>query len=410
MAVTAKRKTAKKTPARSTRTKSSVMLAADGKTRLSTIAVTDMKYMGDEPKWEDQETMDEQTRKVRVMSALTWYNYSCDKKQACEFYDIWLRNQEGGRDVAQTFKKLPDSAFYLTVGWVCRMSLVGLRLRKEEIDVINSQTQRLQERESTMVVVEEDSTEEVAVKKETIQDRLEEKLSSVLGEIEGAVDDYMINKKSFNAVGFLEGAGLAANFAPRIAEVFQARIAELDEYMAGTDSQLLEGYSHLGKRGAKDLAKFYQSIVDGAMAYKAAKIAARAKPKRKPVPPEKIVRKLNFMPAFEELGLVSIDPRDILGASELWIYNTKTRKLGRYLAGTHGDMVISPLGVKNSNITGFDEARSVAKTLRKPAEKLKEFKACGKPQLRKFMDTIKSVETRLRPRISPETILLRAIK
>jgi len=71
---------------------------------------------------------------------------------------------------------------------------------------------------------------------------------------------------------------------------------------------------------------------------------------------------------------------------------------------------VGQLGVKGSAIIGFDELRSTTKTLRKPAEKLTEWKACGKPQLRKFMDTIKSVETKLKGRISPDTILLRAIK
>jgi hypothetical protein len=248
------------------------------------------------------------------------------------------------------------------------------------------------------------------VKKETIQDRLTQKLEETIGDIEGAVDDYILQKKAFDAFKFLQASNLAANFATRVGDAFVSRIQELEEYLKGECDQLNDGYKHLGKKGAKDMIKFYQSIIDGANAYKAAKIATRAKPKRKPVPPEKVVRKLNYLKQFEELKLTSIDPRDILGCSELWIYNTKTRKLGRYLAATHGDMVISPLGVKNSNITGFDEIKSTAKTLRKPAEKLAEFKTQGKPGLRKFMDTIKSVETRLRPRISPDTILLRAVK
>jgi hypothetical protein len=146
------------------------------------------------------------------------------------------------------------------------------------------------------------------------------------------------------------------------------------------------------------------------MAYKTNKMATRAKPKRKPVPPEKQVRNLKYLKEFAELGLKSIPPTDIIDTSELWVYNTKTRKIGRFVVPMHGDMVIGKLGVKGSAITGYDEIRSTTKTLRKPAEKLAEWKACGKPQLRKFMDTIKSVETKLKGRISPDTILLRAIK
>jgi len=146
------------------------------------------------------------------------------------------------------------------------------------------------------------------------------------------------------------------------------------------------------------------------MAYKTSKIATRAKPKRKPVPPERQVRGLKYLKEFAELGLKSINPTEILGMSELWTYNTKTRKIGRFVVAMHGDMAVGQLGIKGSAIIGFDEIRSVTKTLRKPAVQLAEFKTCGKPQLRKFMDTVKSVEVKLKGRISPETILLRAVK
>jgi hypothetical protein len=49
----------------------------------------------------------------------------------------------------------------------------------------------------------------------------------------------------------------------------------------------------------------------------------------------------------------------------------------------------------------------VQKTLRKPEEQLKEFKAAGKVQLRKFLDDIKAVDIKLNGRINEEVILLR---
>jgi len=261
--------------------------------------------------------------------------------------------------------------------------------------------------------VEEAEAEKEAqpvVKKETIQDRLAEKFSEAMGEIEGAIDDYLTDGKEFSTFKFLSAQNIAVQYATKIPEIIQPKIDELNEYLEGKDSQLLEAYKHLGKREVNKLIKFYEAIINDAMAYKTSKIATRAKPKRKPVPPEKQVKNLKFLKEFAELGLKSIAPTDILGMSELWVYNTKTRKLGRFVVPTHGDMVVGQLGVKGSAIIGFDELKSTCKTLRKPAEKLAEFKTQGKLGLRKFMDTIKSVETKLKGRISPETILLRAIK
>ena len=99
---------------------------------------------------------------------------------------------------------------------------------------------------------------------------------------------------------------------------------------------------------------------------------------------------------------MSINPVDIIGAGELWIFNIKTRKLGRYVATE-----FNTLGVKGTTITNFDEFKSIQKTVRKPEEKLKEFRAAGKVQLRKFLDDIKAVDIKLNGRINEEVLLLK---
>jgi hypothetical protein len=124
--------------------------------------------------------------------------------------------------------------------------------------------------------------------------------------------------------------------------------------------------------------------------------------KTKAVPKDKIVAKLKFMKTFEPLKLVSVNPTDIIGAKELWVYNTKSRKLGKYVAEEYKDLT-----VKGASIINFSESSSVQKTLRKPDEKLKEFKSAGKVALRKFLDTVNATDTKMNGRISEETILLK---
>jgi hypothetical protein len=99
---------------------------------------------------------------------------------------------------------------------------------------------------------------------------------------------------------------------------------------------------------------------------------------------------------------VSINPTDIIGSQELWVFNTKTRKVGKYVAAE-----FSELSVKGTGIINFDESNSVQKTLRKPEEQLKEFKDSGKVQLRKFLEDIKAVDIKLNGRINEDTILLK---
>jgi hypothetical protein len=128
----------------------------------------------------------------------------------------------------------------------------------------------------------------------------------------------------------------------------------------------------------------------------------RAPRARKAQPKEKIVAKMKYMKSNEPLKLVSINPTDIIGSKELWVFNTKTRKLGKYIASEFSD-----LGVKGTTITGFDEFKSIQKTVRKPEEKLKEFKAAGKVQLRKFLEDINATDTKMNGRINEDTILLK---
>jgi hypothetical protein len=128
----------------------------------------------------------------------------------------------------------------------------------------------------------------------------------------------------------------------------------------------------------------------------------RAPRKTKAVSKDKVVAKLKYKKSDEPLKLVSINPVDIIGSKELWVYNTKSRKLGRYVAGEFND-----LGVKGTSITGFDEHKSVMKTLRKPEEKLKEFKSAGKVALRKFLDDINATDTKMNGRINEEIVLLK---
>jgi hypothetical protein len=129
----------------------------------------------------------------------------------------------------------------------------------------------------------------------------------------------------------------------------------------------------------------------------------RAPRAKKAVSVDKLVAKLKYKKTDEPLKLVSINPTDIIGSKELWVYNTKSRKLGKYVANEYME-----LGVKGTTITGFNESLSVMKTVRKPEEKMKEFKAAGKVQLRKFLDEINATEARMNGRINEEIILLKA--
>jgi hypothetical protein len=201
---------------------------------------------------------------------------------------------------------------------------------------------------------------------------------------------------------------LVANTVPqsqikKFEDLFLARKTELGEALAKSDEQVVEAYKHYKAADFKRHHAFIQSILDALDQYRSVKKATKkARVKRAPNK-EKVVSKLKYMKEQKTLKLVSINPVDIVGAQELWAYNTKTRKLYKYVA----DSLTGPLGIKGTSITNFDTAKSVGKTLRKPEEKLKEFAKASKVQLRKFLDDIKATETLGNGRMNSDTVLLK---
>jgi hypothetical protein len=106
------------------------------------------------------------------------------------------------------------------------------------------------------------------------------------------------------------------------------------------------------------------------------------------------------MKEFAELKLKSVKPENIIGATELWVYNTKYRKVQVYKAPTG-------LAVKGTTVIGFDIVESKSLTLRKPEDFFKGLTLTKRP----LNAAIKSVKTKAsvpNGRINEECIILGA--
>jgi hypothetical protein len=241
----------------------------------------------------------------------------------------------------------------------------------------------------------------------SIQDRLREAAARMTEEIEESLESFItdpeaFDPKAFKVLNLLKGKQGKAAHARIIKSFYETGFAEVSEALDGKCEQLKEGYSHLSKKQLRKLVDFYSEIVTACdMLAQEAKINKKPRLK-KAVPAEKVVAKMKYAKTHEPLKLVSVNPADIIGSKELWIFNVKTRKLGKYVAAEYQE-----LGVKGTSIVNFDGKTSVQKTLRKPEEQLKEFKAAGKVQLRKFLEDIKAVDIKLNGRINEDTILLK---
>jgi hypothetical protein len=236
----------------------------------------------------------------------------------------------------------------------------------------------------------------------TIQDRLNEKLSATVGELEGHFDDVVTNTKStFKPYDFLVAQNVAQAQLGKLESAFDSTRAELEAAQAREDEQLVEGYKHFKAADYKRIYAWLDELQKAVEQYRGVKKATKKARVKKSPSKEKLVAKLKYLKQDNTLKLVSVNPVDIIGAQELWVYNTKTRKLGQYMA-----MSSSGLAIKGTSIDNYT-AKSASKTLRKPDQQLADFMKAGKVALRTFLNSIKATETKLNGRINADVMLLR---
>ena len=368
------------------------------------------------PKWDGHEAWDSNQFLRHFHSAMAWYRLESSNKELKPKVINWMSANGYTKAQIADFKKTKDNRCGMTVGAIAACLLKGMPPVRADFNDGRSTAVWLANEVSKIVAEGKDDIDEsedakVEVKKDvytpSIQERVRDASMLMTEEIETAIENFQtdpeaFDPKAFKILNMLKAKQAKAAHARIIREFYTRNLEELIEAASTKDEQLKEAYSHLSKVQLRKITAFYQEIVSACeMLAQEAKVNRKPKAK-KAVPAEKIVAKLKYKKADEPLKLVSINPADILGAKELWTYNTKSRKLGKYVASEFAD-----LGVKGTSIVNFDEHKSVQKTLRKPIDQLKEFKAAGKVALRKFLDDINAVDTKMNGRINEEIMLLK---
>ena len=364
----------------------------------------DEKYTGREPVWDTERAlaMTQEEFDHHLRKAFTYYNYFYSAKDLKKYVTDWMKDHYSKSDVSR-FIRSSDRLLPITVCSLIKAHKQGMPLRDKELRYVQDRLYEIINSDIPDEVVSEQKTvAPVAIK--TIQDRLNEKTSEHLAHFEGLYDEVVTGGTADpKAYDYLVSNAVPQSQIKKFEELFMARKTELGEALGKADEQIAEAYRHYKAADYKRHHAFIQSILDALDQYRNVKKATKkARVKRAPNK-EKVVSKLKYMKEEKTLKLVSINPVDIIGAQELWCYNTKTRKLYKYVA----DSVTGPLGIKGTSLTGYNESASIGKTLRKPEEKLKEFAKAGKIQLRKFLEDIKATETLGNGRLNSDTVLLR---
>ena len=373
------------------------------------LLAADEKATGPEPQWDTQQALefDDATFDHHLRKSFHYYNYHYSVKQTRRHLSDWLtRNSTLDQKVLERFERIADRYVLMTPCSLIMAHRRGMPLKDRHIQYINDQVNY----SLNLAAKGGDYGKEIVTgpvqlleRKVTIQDRLDDKTSELIGEIEGIYDQILAKEKvEFKIYDFLTLHRVPQSQLGKYEDVFNRRTQELMSAQDRQDAQLVESYRHYRAGDYKRLFAFLADLLAGIDEYRKVKKAVKKARVRKAPSKEKVVARLKYAPDDKGLKIVSVNPVDIIGAQTLWTYNTKTRKLGCYVAEA-----ASQLTVKGTGIVGYDQTKSVAKTLRRPEEQLKELLKAGKVALRSFLKDIRAVEIKLNGRINEDTLLVK---
>jgi hypothetical protein len=384
--------------------------------RVTSVSIRENKKIDHSPSWNDADkwTTTEFTRKYH--DAMQYYNLEYAGKDLKPAVIKWMELDGYEKEKITQFKKTKDWRCSVVVGGIASCLLKGMPEFRDDFNGGKNTSQWLREKIELIIkagdldLLDED-VEVKPVQQPTIQDRMREVAIQMASEIDDIIEGFYadpnaFNPKAFKIINLLKGKEVKAGHARIIQSFYASDLAELEELASGkANDDLREAYNTRSKKQIRALIEFYKEVTDACnMLMQESKVNRKPRIK-KPVAKDKLISKLKYKKTDETLKLVSINPADIIDAKELWCFDTKTRKLFRYIA----DEMTGPLTVKGTSIVGFDESKSIGKTLRKPAEQLKEFKGSSKVALRKFLDTLSTTEVKANGRINENQILLKIL-
>lgn len=356
--------------------------------------------LGVEPNWINKIDYNEQSE---IIGAFNFYGYSCDKKDAKEFVLDYLKATNKSKEIIAAFRSLPESKYIIQFGWLARMFTLGFKPEERTTEFFNRTYNDLLAiaknnlKNDPLPVIE-------TAPKVSIQDRIREKAAEEAGEVEGMIDDFVMSgcKKTIDMDYYFKSRKLSAVVMNRICDVFIEKAKQIEEVMVSDDPQLKEGYSNFSKVELRKFKEFLDSIVVAANVSANTNKPTRKKRKVKEKPAVLVVAKMNYMKEFSELNLVSVSSEKIVGALQMWTYNTKTKLLSVYNADN-----AKGLSVKGSTLQNFNEQTSIGKRLRKPEIVLPNVLGAGKVQIKKILSDLTTKETNLTGRMNSDTIIVR---
>lgn len=345
---------------------------------------------------------DSSSYKIDICKALSWYSVEKDKKDAISYLRKYV-SINNKKDLSK-FDSVSDKNISSTIGFLARLTQNGniispdhtLKIKNHIRDLLNLSVEK-----SESVHLESPNKEQ----KTSIKDIMIKKTNDYIVTLDDAIDDFFLYGKMLDLYADLKIKAIPKQYCTYICEFIKNINSKYNEILESTDPYIKESYSIYSKRKLNQLIKMIEEWSEDINKYSQYKKANRKIRVKTIKTPFQQVSKLNFKKEDIELGIKSTSPMDIVGASQVWVYNTKNKKLAVYRTDSK-----QGIQVKNSSLQNYDPEQSEQKTLKKPLDIIKLVLSAGKVQLRSIVSELTTKNIPVNGRINNECVIVRTLR
>jgi hypothetical protein len=360
------------------------------------LPLSETKYLGDEPIW-----VSDQTSETSLVYAYNWYRAALEPKVArLVLADYMQHAKQYTQDDIELLDYIEDWRFDVTnLPALGRMIMRGLTPTARQQERLDTEIPLLLQRAREKRDAARESARRLKVK--IVPAAPKDPAGDAMNMIECALD----------TGAPVDVTGILKMHQPRPADLkndterMARLVEEVQHAFDRTDEQCVEAYRSYSKKQLRDMLARYAGVLQAINLYCSANIKPPKVRKARPKSPEKLVAKLRYLDRFDELGLVSIDPKDIIGATEVLIYHPARRYVYRYVAPLG-----SKLSVRRSMIDGYDPKLSFRKKLRLPDDTLKRLLSGGIKSVAKTFEAIKTKPAEANGTVNAQMLILRVGK
>jgi len=342
-----------------------------------------------------------------IFETMRHYSYFYQKKDFVSWTVDWVKANRPND--LKSYKASEDWRTSSTLGSLVRIHTMGAPLPNSYTNFINDQLDEIVDFgkaniENAIEDVEDDAP---VIKKKNPSELLREKTLGVMGEIEGFIDDHLDGTldKNFSLYTHLKGLDAAAQTAHDIIKAYKEMEAELSELIVEKTEDLVEGYSHMTLSQQKKLLKLVSSFITDSEKYVLSKKATRKPRAKKATPATKQAEKVIYQKESADYKITSTSPALIVGATEVYLFNTKTRVIKYLVTDKREGFIISGTTIKN-----YDKELSFKKKLRKPEETIDSVNKMTKLRALKALKALKTSQSETDARINADTVILKVNK